>query len=73
MEELIQLVSQKTGIPKETARVAVETVIGFLKEKLPETLAGQIEALIGGADVGDLLGNVDDLAKGLGGLFGGNK
>lgn len=74
MEELIDLVSQKTGLSEEMAHKAVETVIGFLKERLPEPLAGQVEALLGGdADVGDLLGNVDDIAKGLGGLFGGKK
>jgi hypothetical protein len=66
MDELIKLVSQKTGIPEATAKTAVETVVGYLKDKLPEPLAGQVENLLEGGDLGD----VGDLAKGLGGLFG---
>jgi hypothetical protein len=31
MEELIKLVSKKTGLPQEQAKVSVQTVIGFLK------------------------------------------
>ena len=74
MEELIQLVSEKTGIPKATARTAVETVLDFLKDRLPDPIAGQVESLLEGGDL-DLgsLGDLDDLgdlAKGLGGLLG---
>ncbi len=74
MDELIELVVEKTGIPASTARVAVETVVKFLKDKLPEPLAGQVEGLLEGGDfnlesLGDL-GELGDLAKGLGGLFG---
>ncbi len=64
MEELVRLVVQKTGLPEPTARTAVETVIGYLKQRMPEPLSGQIDAaLAGGANLGDV-------AKGLGGLFG---
>ena len=76
MDELIKLVSQKTGIPQATAKTAVETVVGYLKDKLPDPLAGQLDNLLEGGDVGNLLDNIDDLgdigdlAKGLGGLFG---
>ena len=74
MDELIELVVKKTGIPASTAKVAVETVVNFLKDKLPEPLAGQVEGLLEGGDfnldsLGDL-GELGDLAKGLGGLFG---
>lgn len=40
MDELIKLVAQKTGLPQDKARVAVDTVINFLKKKLPPTIAG---------------------------------
>ncbi|UCC62170.1 MAG: hypothetical protein JSV36_15520 [Anaerolineae bacterium] len=63
MDELIKLVSEKTGIPEETAKVAVETVVGYLKEKLPAPLDAQIDAILGG-------GGLEDLAKGLGGILG---
>jgi hypothetical protein len=66
MDELIKLVSAKTGLPAEQSKVAVTTVLGFLKEKLPAPLAGQIDALLAG-------GMPTDLVSGLGGLLGNNK
>ena len=67
MDELVKMVSQKTGLSEEMARAAVEIVIGFLKEKLPAPIAGQIDSVLGGAD---LTKGVEDLAKGLGGILG---
>jgi len=67
MDELIGLVSQKTDIPEQTAKVAVETVLGFLKDKLPAPIAGQLDAVLEGEDLGDAGG---DLLKGLGGILG---
>lgn len=64
MDELVKLVSKKTGIPEQTARVAVETVLNFLKQKLPAPLAAQIDALVKGGIQGD------DVLKGLGDLLG---
>ena len=66
MDELVELVVKKTGIPKETARKAVKTVLDFLKEKLPEPVAGMLDNYLEGDAAGDLL-------EGLGGLFGGKK
>jgi len=66
MEELIKLVAQRTGISQDQAKAAVETVVGFLKEKLPAPLAGQIDGLLSGGATPDL-GN---LAQGLGGILG---
>jgi hypothetical protein len=62
MDELIKLVSQKTGISEDQARAAVATVLGFLKERLPAPIAAQLDGVVGGGGT--------DLAKGLGGLFG---
>jgi hypothetical protein len=67
MDELIKLVSQKTGISEQMARTAVETVIGFLKQKLPAPIAGQIDAVLGGSGSGQGLG---DITKGLGSILG---
>ena len=69
MDELVKLVSQKTGISDAMAKQAVDIVLGFLKEKLPAPIAGQIDAVIGG---GDLAGGLGGLTKGLGGILGGN-
>jgi hypothetical protein len=67
MDELIKLVSQKTGLPQDKAKVAVNVVINFLKKKLPPTIAGQLDGLLAGGNL------PDDLTKGLGGLLGGKK
>ena len=66
MEELVQLVAQKTGLSEEMAQKAVETVIGYLKDKLPAPISGQIDGLLSGGETGGL-------AQSLGGLFGGKK
>lgn len=66
MDELVKQVVEKTGIPEATARQVIETVIGFLKDKLPAPIAGQIDGVLGNVD----LGAAADALKGLGGLFG---
>ena len=48
MDQLVQLVSQKTGLSEEKSRQAVEIVVEYLKEKLPAPIAGQVEAVLGG-------------------------
>jgi uncharacterized protein (DUF2267 family) len=65
MDELVKLVADKVGISEAQAQQAVETVLAFLKDKLPEPIAGQVEAAL----EGDLSG-LEDLVGGLGGLFG---
>ena len=68
MEELIKQITARTGISEDQARTAVNTVTGFLKEKLPAPIAGQIDNLMSGAGgAGDTL---SDLASRAGGLFG---
>ncbi|TEU12611.1 MAG: hypothetical protein E3J21_20695 [Anaerolineales bacterium] len=67
MDQLVKLVSQKTGLSEEMSRMAVQVVIGFLKEKLPAPIAGQIDSVLGGAGAAK---GVQDLAKGLGGILG---
>ena len=63
MDELVKLVVQKTGLSEATAKIAVETVVDYLKKKLPAPVAGQIDTVLKG-------GNVADMAKGLGGMVG---
>ena len=65
MDELVKMVADKVGITEAQAKQAVETVMGFLKEKLPEPIAGQLDAVLDG-DVSGL----GDLAGGIGKLFG---
>jgi hypothetical protein len=63
MDELVKLVAQKTGLPEDQAKVAVETVVGFLKQKLPAPIASQIDGVLGGSSPADV-------AKGISSLFG---
>ena len=68
MDELIKQITAKTGISEEHARTAVNTVTGFLKEKLPAPIAGQIDNVMSGAGgAGDAIG---DLASKAGSFFG---
>lgn len=64
---LVHLIQEKTGISEQQAQMALETVIGFLKEKLPEPLAGQLDAVIGGSGSNDQLGS---MLGAFGGMFG---
>lgn len=70
MEDLIQQIVSKTGISEANARSAIETVVNFLKNKLPAPLAGQVDSALSSA--GGALGGVDlgNITSGLGGLFG---
>ena len=76
MDELINVVVQKTGMSPEDARKAVEAVIGALKSKLPGPIATHLDAFLAGGASGGLgaLGTeAGDLLKGkLGSFLGGN-
>jgi hypothetical protein len=69
MDEVIKMVSDKIGVSEDQARTAVTTVVGFLKDKLPEPIASQLDGIMSGNVSMDSLG---DLAKGIGGMFGGD-
>ena len=58
MDKLVELVSEKTGLSKEKAEQAVETVLDFLKDKLPKPIASQIDKVVEGGEssAADLLG-----------------
>ncbi len=49
MNELVQLVQQKTGLSQDMAQTVVNTVVGFIKTKLPAPLASGIDDLMGGS------------------------
>jgi uncharacterized protein (DUF2267 family) len=48
MEELLNKVTQKTGLSIDQARSAVTAVLGFIRGKLPEQAAGQFDTAIAG-------------------------
>ena len=68
MEELIKIVTQKVGISESQAKSAVETVVTFLKDKMPG-IGSQVESFIKGH--AGSAGNVADSIKDkVGGLLG---
>jgi len=73
MDELVDLIVKETGLSEDMARKVVDTVINFLKEKLPEPIAGQLDNFIDGQAGNIDLDQVKGMLGGLGGLFGGKK
>jgi hypothetical protein len=82
MEDLVRQVVERTGISESQAQTAVTTVLGFIKGRLPEPIAGQLDGLLGGAagaagglagQAGGLAGQAGDVLGGLGSMFGGKK
>jgi hypothetical protein len=43
MEQLVNQITQRTGISADKARTAVDTVVGYLKERLPEPIASKLD------------------------------
>jgi hypothetical protein len=71
--EVAGLVAKKVGIPADKAQLAVDVVVNFLKQKLPPTIAGEVDAVLSGnVDLSDGIG-LDDAAGLLGGLLGGKQ
>ena len=70
MDTLVSMVSQRTGLSEEKARAAVDTVVGFLKERAPAGLSGQIDSLIAGGEGTNPGGMASGIASKVGGLFG---
>lgn len=78
LDELVKRISEKTGLPEAQAQSAAEAAIGFIKEKLPAPIAGQVDSYLGGGssgedgkEGGDLMGQAQDALGNLGGIFGG--
>lgn len=69
MDELTKLIVSKTGISEAHARLAVDTVVGYLKTKLPGPIAGQLDSLLQGGGAGGGL-DIGGVGNALGGLLG---
>lgn len=66
MNELTEIIVQKTGISPENAQKAVQVVLEFLKRKLPAPIAGQLDSFLAEQTGGGnpLAEQVGDLLKG---------
>ena len=56
MDELINLVVQKTGLTPEQAAKAVEVIVTALKDRLPGPIASHLDAIISGGGAGSMEG-----------------
>ena len=46
MNELVDLIVKKTGLPAATAQTVVNMVVDFLKKKLPAPMAGEVDMVL---------------------------
>ncbi len=67
MNEIVQMVSQKTGISQDKAQQAVEIVINHLKSRLPGPIASHLDQFTGGGNTESQASNM------LGNMLGGEK
>lgn len=70
MNQILQRLMDKTGLPEDKAQAALDTVVGFLKEKLPGPISSQIDSLMAGGASSGMTDKRGGLAKGLAGMFG---
>jgi hypothetical protein len=64
IDELVDQVAQRTGLPKDKALAAAHAAVEFLDSRLPAPIGGQIKPLLdGGGGLGSMVG-------GLGGMLG---
>ncbi len=67
MDQVVKLVSERVGISEEQARTAVDTVVGFIKQRAPAPLAQQIDGWLSGSGGASAASSAIDA---VGGLFG---
>ena len=69
MDELVKLLTEKTGLADDKARIAVDVVVGFLKQRLPSSVGEQLNAIVSGTAGGGLTEKVKGIAESVGGVF----
>lgn len=67
MQELVQLIVERTGISEEAATQTVDAVIAYVKQHAPAPVAAQLENYLTGETSASALGAVKGA---LGGMFG---
>jgi hypothetical protein len=53
MQEIVKLVTEKLGISADQARPAIQGVLGFLRNHLPDNATAAFDKAIGGAENAD--------------------
>ncbi len=71
IDELVQQISDRAGIPEDKARAAALAAVSFLDGRLPPPVGGNLKRLVeGGGAGGGGMPDLGDIAGGLGGMFG---
>lgn len=72
MDELVQQISQRAGIPQDKAQMAARAAVEFLDGRLPAPVGGNLKRLVegGGGGAGGGMPDLGKAAGGLGGMFG---
>jgi uncharacterized protein (DUF2267 family) len=65
MENLIKRVSEKAGITEAQARSAVNTVVSFLKDKMPAGVGSQVETFLKGGPGASIVGSIKEKVGGV--------
>ena len=65
MENLIKRVSEKAGITEAQARSAVNTVVSFLKDKMPAGVGSQVETFLKGGSGASIVGSIKEKVGGV--------
>ncbi len=69
MDDLIKNLMSRLNITEAQAKDAIDTVMGFVKQKFPD-VGGKLEGIVAGIDKdGDGL-DMDDIKGAVGGMFG---
>lgn len=64
LNDIISKVAEKVGISTEKATAAVNIVVDVLKEKLPAPISSQLESLLGGGAVSNVVDKGKEAASG---------
>lgn len=64
MNELIEQLKSRVGLDDQKAQSAANTVIEFIKQRLPEPAKSQLDSVISGQ------GGVEGITEKLGGILG---
>ena len=57
--DLIKMVSEKAGIPTDKANIAIQTVVGFLKDKMPGGVGDQVAKFVNAAPIAKVAEGVE--------------
>ncbi len=76
MQDLVKLLMEKANISEDTAKLAIQVVAGFTKEKLPEPVGEMVHSFLQTGEMPDLsklagnLGGAGNLLGGLSSMLG---